>query len=245
VADRRPVSLLFALAFLAAAQAISFSVDRRGLPAFTRPVLEEFALMDAFSAMAGLRRLGSDLAFIQALQYYATPEERGGETDEHGHAVHDVGEGLADTQPQVRQPFFPRLLDHMSRVASLDPYFHYAYLFGAGALAFNLNRDDEALKLLDQGARIDPNFWRFRLYAGAIAFRKSNEMDKAIVLLEEAIRYPDCPSPVMNILANLYKKKKQYGEAARIYRHMLENSRDENYRQLARDKLTEIRRRGG
>ena len=215
-----------------------------GLPPFHRPVMEPYALTDMGFALLGLRRWGADAAFIQWLQYYASDykgEKAGPEAhaDGDGH-IHMGAESTADLHPEVRLDFYPRFLDHGRRTVSLDPYFHYAYIFGAVALAFNLNRADEALALLNEGVRRDPTYWRFRLYAGAIAYRKSQEVEKVIALLEEALRYPDCPSMVQNILANIYKRRGNFRRAAEIYRHILMTSRDGEAVSMARRELEEL-----
>lgn len=245
-----------ALVLCAAAQSLS-AVPRAALPVFQRPVMDEYAAADLSFVLAGLRRFGADMAFIQLLQYYGTPEDeadaprRAGhkpkeeKKDEHGHVyIHMGGEGQADLHPHIRLTSYARLLDYARRTVSLDPYFHYATLFSAGALAFNLNRPDQALELLQDGMRRDPSFWRFRLYAGAIAFRQSAEIDKAVQLLEEALRYPDCPSMVANILANIHKKQGNYRRAAEIYLQIIRTSHDREYVSLAREKLEQLRRQG-
>ncbi len=235
-----------ALVLLVAAQGLSAHFFRPAYPAFGRPVLDKYALTDVSVVLSGLRRLGSDLAFIQLLQYYASEmtEEEHREMVEEGH-FHIGSEGQADLHPHLRLHNYPELLTYALRAASLDPYFHYNFVFTAGALAFNLNRDDEALSLLRDGARWDPNFWQYRLYAGAIGFRKAANVDKVIALLEEAIKDPECPSMVQNILANIYKREGNYRRAAEIYILMIETSRDPDYVSTARDKLEELRVKHG
>lgn len=240
--DRSPVlSLGLAAALFAAAAGMSGALWRPLRPPFQRPVLEDYAMTDAGFTLLGMRRLGADLAFIQMLQYYAREDEgeehRPGERAKH---FHMGGEGEADLHPDVRLTFFPALREHILRVGALDPYFHYAFLFGAGALAFNLNRPDEALDVLRAGARADPAFWRYRLYAGAIAYRRSAEPEKAVALLEEAALDPDCPTLLLNILANIHLKQGNVRRAAEIYAHIARTSRDEGYVQLARRKLQEL-----
>jgi tetratricopeptide (TPR) repeat protein len=234
--------------WLAAAAALFWAAGRlasvpyAALPRFERPAMEETAVTDMSLALAGARRFGADLAFIQMLQYYAEPTEgappAAGGAEVH---VHDAREGHSDVDPTARLAVFPRLREHILRAAALDPYFHYAYLFGAGALAFNLNRSDEALDLLRRGSAADPRFWRYRLYAGAIAYRNSAEPEKVVALLEEAMRYPDCPTMLMNILANLHKKRGDYRRAAEIYEQIVAASRDDGYVQLAVLKLEGLR----
>ncbi|HRY30003.1 MAG TPA: hypothetical protein P5079_08220 [Elusimicrobiota bacterium] len=231
-----------ALLLLGAAQGLALRAPR-AWPPFDRPVLEKYALSDMTGVLLGLRRAAADLAFIQMLQYYAGGhEEEHGEEDGH---VHVGGEGSADLHPEIRLTVFPSLREYVLRIASLDPYFHYAYLFGAGALAFNLNRSDEAFDVLRRGLERDPAFWQFRLYVGAIAYRQSAQIEKVISLLEEALRYPDCPTMLQNILANIHVKIGNYQRAAEIYLLMARTSRDQSYAEQAQKKLLELRRRHG
>lgn len=257
--QRRPwVLSVTAAAFLILAQTLSLKSSTGFLPSFEKPAMMEYALSDTFFVMLGLRRLGADLAFIQLLQYYGTPpEELGDENGPHArggrpHGPGEVEEGHdhvhldrqaeADLNPSERLSEYPRLLDLGLRVQGLDPYFRFANLFSAGALGFNLNRDDEAVALLKKSAATDPQFWQYRLYAAAIAYRKNNEIQQVINLLEEAVKYPDCPSMLQNILAGMHKKQGNFRRAAEIYFHTMETSRDIAYATDARKKLEELAR---
>jgi tetratricopeptide (TPR) repeat protein len=135
---------------------------------------------------------------------------------------------------------YPHLAGYARRILSLDPCFHYAQLFIGGALGFNLNRTAEAMDVLESASAADPTFWRYKYYIGAVAYRKSREMDKAIRSLEEVRRYEDCPSMLKNILANLYLKNGQVLKAAEVFLDLAEHSRDQNYRELAVRKLADI-----
>jgi tetratricopeptide (TPR) repeat protein len=237
----RAPALPLALALFAAAAGMSGAFHRPLWPVFQRPVLEEFAVADAGFVASGLRRFGADLAFIQMLQYYAHEEEgREAGPGERAQHFHMGGEGTADLHPEVRLESFPRLREHVLRIGSLDPYFHYAFLFGAGALGFNLNRADEALEVLRAGAAADPEFWQYRLYAGAVAYRRSADLDKAAALLEEAMHHPDCPTLLQNILANIHLKRGDRRRAAEIFARIVETSRDEGYVLHAARKLQEL-----
>ncbi len=225
-------------------------------PVFERPSMDIFAAQDMAMVLNGARRLGADLAFIQLMQYYGSPENanpnhpRGWtrrsaplhheDRDEHKSHVHlHLGsEGSADASNRPSRSF-PQFLDYTLRAGSLDPRFHFLFLFSSGALAFNLNRGDDAMAVLEQGVRGDPSFWRYRLYQGAIAFRKNQEMDKAIANLEEALLDPDCPSMIKNILGNIYIKQGNYQRAKEIYLDLL-NSRDASYTVFAERQLRKL-----
>src|SRR5689334_18537978 len=127
----RPILCLFlAFALLSAAQILSARLYQPSLPPFRSPVIEQYALTDASVVLSGLRRLGADLAFIQLLQYYSSEvtEEEHREMVEEGH-WHMGTEGNADLHPNVRLSNYPKLISYALRAASLDPYFHYNFIF--------------------------------------------------------------------------------------------------------------------
>jgi tetratricopeptide (TPR) repeat protein len=243
---------VLAAAFLWAAAWLVLPSRAPSFSRFERPVIDYYAVQDLGAVLNGARRLGADLAFIQLLQYYgsgeyADPHRLFGRKWERsqvparelGHEGHDHGHD-AESDDEKPRPSWPLLNTFTLRVGSLDPYFHYAYLFGGGALAFTQRRYDEALSVLQEAAKRDPSFWRYRLYQGAIAYGKGAEMNRAIPLLEEAIRQPDCPSMVKNILANMHKKAGNPRRAAEIFVELIETSRDQEYVALARQRLKEM-----
>jgi tetratricopeptide (TPR) repeat protein len=252
-------AVMCAVFFIAAAWVVSQRPWPK-FPPFERPVMELFASQDVGMVLNGARRLGADLAFIQLLQYYGSPENaspdhpRGryrGNTRGHAHETEKEHEGhqhqhmssmgseASADETSRRSGAFPQLLEYTLRAGSLDPRFHFIYLFSSGALAFNLNRGEEAMEALSHGARADPNFWRYRLYMGAMAYRKNQEIDKAIASLEEASRDPDCPSMIKNILANIHVKQGNFQRAREIYSDLL-NSRDRSYTFFAEQQLREL-----
>ena len=178
-----------------------------------------------WGSLLGLRRISSDLAWMRLLQYYGTLERE----EEH---VHHLG--------HCERGEYRELLPRCQEVVRLDPYFHYAYLFGGGCLAFNHERYEEAIQLLQEGIRNDPKFWKFRLYIAAIVYTKTKEYDKAIPLLEEATRYRDCPEVVKVFLASIYKAKGEYAKAIAIWKNILATTRNEWSRSTAESRLKEM-----
>jgi tetratricopeptide (TPR) repeat protein len=158
-------------------------------------------LSDLAGLSLGFRRLTADMAWIQALAYYGTPEEGiDQEKMEHG------GGGR----------YFD-FSDYCQRVIHLDPYFKYVYYFGGGVLGWNLNRIPEAEKLLEEGIKTYPKEWRFQQYLAALAYQKSHDINKLVSFLEAFIYEEDCPNLLRSILANLYKKEKRYKDALRVW----------------------------
>jgi hypothetical protein len=195
------------------------------LPPFERPPVAAFAVQDTAAALSGLRRFGGDLAFIQLLQYFAEPDP--------------ASEGKPKSEWLMQ--FLPQSL----RFARLSPYFHGGFLYSAGCLGFVLDRPQEALFLLQQGAAVDPTFWRYRIYAAAIVYqRDQSQAEKIIPLLEEALKYPDCPSMLAHILANLHKKRGNFRRAAEIYVHLIDTSRDGDAVHRAQVELDALRKKG-
>ncbi|MFB0527734.1 MAG: tetratricopeptide repeat protein [bacterium] len=190
-----------------------------------------------WGSLLGLRRLSSDLAWIRLLQYYGTLEEE--EHVHHPHPHQEEGEQIYCPHHHERGEY-EELLPMCQEVIRLDPYFHYAYLFGGGCLAFNHERYDEAIELLREGIKNNPKFWRFRLYIAAIVYTRTKEYDKVVPLLEEAIRYRDCPEVVKIFLANIYKVKGEFVKAIAIWEHILATSRNEQVRSIAESHLKEM-----
>jgi tetratricopeptide (TPR) repeat protein len=123
-----------------------FNVAAESGITFTLP---QYGALDIFNIIFGQRQLGSDIAWIQTLQYYGTPEskEERKKLEESG-ITHGHYEPNAATYGAGK---YYGLLKYCERVVWLDPFFQYAYLYGAASLAWNLGRDDEAIELLDIG----------------------------------------------------------------------------------------------
>jgi len=208
--------LILILPLLGLSVFAQYQVERRF--EFPLPLIVEVkpsSFIYFWGSLLGLRRLSSDLAWIRVLQYYGTLHH------------HERGE-------------YENLLPMFQEVVRLDPYFHYAYLFGGGSLAFNHGRYDEAIELLQEGIKNNPKFWKFRLYIAAIVYTKTKEYDKVVPLLEEAIRYRDSPEVVKIFLANIYKAKGKYRKAIAIWENILATSRNEWARSTAQSHLEKM-----
>lgn len=165
---------------------------------FQRPPGSEGGFRDFGGLLLGMRRLMADVGWVSVLQYYGSHETMEG--------VHEYGAGR-----------YPGLKKLILRVVRLDPSFHFAYLYGAGSLAFNLNRPEEALEILKEGIRRNPTYWRLRLYLAAIIYKQKGRFDDMIALLEDAITYPDCPVMIKSILANIVKERGNYVRSLEIW----------------------------
>ncbi len=121
----------------------------------------------------------------------------------------------------------------------IDSTFHYAYLYAASSLAWNLDRPDEALRLLADGVSRNPTYWRFRMYAAAILYRERGRFDDMLTLLDNAATYPDCPNMVRVLLARVYESRRLWGRAEALW-EQIRASGDPDYLHMARQKLTAL-----
>ena len=196
-------------------------------PSFERPLGSEGGFRDFGGLLLGMRRLTADIAWVSVLQYYGAHEVREADRGE----PHDLGEGE-----------YPALKKMVMRVVRIDPYFQFAYLYGAGSLALNLDRYDEGLELLEEGIKYNPTYWKFRLYVAGIVYKKKGEYDNFIGVLEDAVRYPDCPNLVKSCLANIYKARKNYPRALEIWLGIMEQKNlDFTTKHQAEEQIADLR----
>ncbi|OGR93097.1 MAG: hypothetical protein A2992_08830 [Elusimicrobia bacterium RIFCSPLOWO2_01_FULL_59_12] len=179
-------------------------------------------LQDVLGVTLGIRRLAADLAWIQTLQYYGTPEP--GQTD---FAFHN-GMGV-----------YADFLDHCRHVSRIDPYFTYVYYYGGSVLGWNLNRLSEAEQLLREGIAHNPTEWRLPQYLAGLAYQKNHDSANLMKFLESITKDPECPLLMQALLANLYKKQHRYVEALRMWERIY-SSGDPSYRQRAREQFQAI-----
>lgn len=182
---------------------------------------------DLSSLLLGAHRLAADIAYIQFLQYYGVTKH------DHDHSEHDKHE-------HVHGETYPLLLEFGRRMARLDPYFHTAILEVAGSLSFNEGRIGESLGLLREAIELDPMYYRYRLYAAGILYKHSGENDKLIDVLAQAVRYPDSPYMLKNVLANLYKKQGRFLESAQMRLLMAQTGPTAAEREYAAMKLEQF-----
>lgn len=202
-------------------------------PEITRLVYSQKSsndMLDLAGVLLGMRRVAANIAWIQLLQYYGTEESLGCDKDDHEHCRHGVnfGSGVYD-----------KLYPLTQRVIRLDTSYYYAYLYSAGALAWNLNRVDEALALLKEGITYHPKYWQFRLYISGIIYKEGKDFDKMILILEEAIKYSDCPNMIKSILANVYEKEGRYQDSLRLW-FMIRDTNDISYRARSEEKIIKL-----
>lgn len=191
----------------------------------------ENAAGDMFSLAFGMRRLFSDIWFVRLLQYYGTPELQAEEEAEHaGH-----------TGPHPDQHFgegkYPEFTARARHVLEIDPGFTAACLYGAGSLAFNLNRPDEAEELLNYGLKYSPKEWKYLNVLAAIGYSKAKNPAAVAASIAPLLKEPDCPVMLKQLSAFLNKKIGNYAAAAAIYADIAATSHDAFYVNNARKEL--------
>ncbi|HBL17120.1 MAG: hypothetical protein A2X36_01505 [Elusimicrobia bacterium GWA2_69_24] len=221
-----------ALALLAAAQGLAARSVRPPYPALDQMRLgAEDAVTGAALLSLGMRRLAADLAFIRLLIYYGTPEDEGGAHDDghgHGSGTHgeeDYGAGCyAELGPRIQ------------RILDMDPFWKYPVLYGAGALAFNLKRPEEALALLRQGLAAAPRDPQYLSTLAAVGLQQRGDTAQVIGELTPLLADPETPTMIKHLVAFMNQRLGRREEAIRLYREILD-SRDDSYRALAREAL--------
>ncbi len=184
----------------------------------------------------GLRKVGADILFIDLLQYYGTPEVPKGakvheHDDGHGHKhIHYEGE------PEFGSGNYPLFYSYAREILFLDPYFKNAVLYSCGALAFNLNRIDQASALLKTAMLYSTDTQYYKMLAAIAAKNSKNRKDLANILYEIAIK-PETPVIIKNSAAWANKQAGAFDRAADIYRLILETTKDEFYIKIAKKNL--------
>jgi tetratricopeptide (TPR) repeat protein len=184
----------------------------------------ETQIQDVLGVALGLRRLAADLAWVQTLQYYGTPEE--------GQTEAEFENGLGQ---------YPKLLSKCRHTTNLDPYFTYVYYYGGASLGWNLNRLAEGEALLKEGITYNPNEWRIPQYLAAMAYQKNHNVEGLTRFLESIVEDPGTPLMVKSLLANVYKKQGEFEKAIRLW-ELIYQTGDPDYRSRAIEQIKDIAR---
>lgn len=209
---------------------------------FSEPlVLSRYFLRDLFSVVSGLRRLGADIAWIDLLQYYGTPEDLSVEEKLH-HSLESLSSVFGwelECHHSFEGGLYPELLSYCQRIVRLDPNFLYAYQFGAASLAWNQNRTEEAILLLKEAIKKHPQEEIFPMYLAAIVYRKELKEKEFLDLLLDIAEKPQTPNIVKVIAANFMEKQKKYLIAWRLWLSVW-RSGDAMYQLKSEQKLRQL-----
>lgn len=196
------------------------------------------AVEDAALFGLGMRRLAADLNLVRLLVYYGTPEEAGVIVEEPG--SHPFT-GMEHVEKSWGGGVYPEMASRAERILDIDPGFTYVALYTAGALAFNLNRPGDALAVLRYALARDPDNFELKEYVAAVGFHEHGNREEVARILEPMLSKPDCPTMIKSMMASLYLRMGRRAKAISLYRDILETSRDAGYRNLARNKLADLR----
>ncbi len=135
---------------------------------------------------------------------------------------------------------FSKLYDYCRLASDLNPQFISVYTYGASVLAYQLNRMDEASKLLQKGILANPNANNLKLLLAAMAYHNSANYEREIPFLEIQIAQGNAPTMLINILANTYKKAGRTDDAIRLWLQILKTTDSDVQKYEAAQKLKEL-----
>ena len=128
----------------------------------------------------GYEGLAADLLYIWSIQYYSN------------YQIPDRYDYLDQIYRRV--------------IAELDPHFLDPYLVGSMIMSVEANRDDLALRLLDDGARSNPGEWILPFQAGFICYHRLHDYTCAKNYFERAQSIPGAPAPVRRLTAEMFNR---------------------------------------
>ena len=193
---------------------------------------------DMMALAAGARRLFADLWFVRLMQYYGT-KEFAGEVEVPPELLKAMPGADADDLAYGRGKY-PSFLPLARHILEVDPYFSAAGLYGAGALAFNMDRPAEAEELLNFGLKYSPKEWRFLTLLAAIGYSKAKDPAAVAATIRPLLKDPDCPVMLKQLAAFLNKRAGNYAAAAAIYADIAATSKDGAYVANAKKELEKL-----
>jgi len=208
--------------------------------------VRQSAVEDAVALALGVRRLAADLWFIRLIQYYGTSELDG--RDNSGGISEDSGHGQPGhhcSDENFGEGKYPDFLPVARHILALDPYFTNAGLYAAGSLAFNMSRPEEAVSLLNGALIYRPKEWKYVTLLAAIGYSKAKDPAKVAELITPLILEPDCPVMIRQLAAFLNKKMGNYSAAHKIYKTILETTKDRFYIDNARREMAKLEKMKG
>jgi tetratricopeptide (TPR) repeat protein len=128
----------------------------------------------------GYEGLVADLIYIWSIQYYS------------------------NYQIEDRYDYLDQIYRRV--IAELDPTFVAPYLVGSIIMSVEAQRDDLAMKLLEEGVKRNPGVWILPFQAGYLCYSKLHDYACAKEFFREALESPDAPAPVRRFYAEMYNK---------------------------------------
>lgn len=163
----------------------------------------------------GHQRLVADLLWLEAIQYY--------------------GDKLLNKQ----QRRMPNLYPFFDAITDLDPGFERGYVFGAFALADDMQSPDLALALLEKGIACNPQPLGLLSQAGFISYFYLKNPVRAAAYFSRAAAIPGAPPLAQRLAARLYASGGDLDLSLSLWRDIYESAKDGYTRERAlRNMLT-------
>lgn len=134
---------------------------------------------------------------------------------------------------------FQNLFPILDLITDLDPRFRVAYDFGSLALGDN-NQTDEAVQLLDKGAKREPGDYWFPYKAGLTLFFFSEDYVRAAHYFERAAALPDSPPEARYFAARMYERTTRRDLAIASWRQTYATATDPSVKQVAKNALKRL-----
>ncbi len=135
---------------------------------------------------------------------------------------------------------YAKLYDYCRLASDLNPEFLPVYTYGAAALAYQQNRMNEGVELLQKGILANPTANSLKLMLAAMTYHDSQDYAKEIPFLEIQIAEGNAPTMLVNILANIYTKAGRTEDAIRLWRQILQTTDSDVQKYEASQKLKEL-----
>jgi len=128
----------------------------------------------------GYSNLAADLIYLWSIQYYSNYQ-------------------IAD-----RYEYLDRIYRRV--IAELDPLYIDPYLVGSMIMSVEANRNDLALRLLDEGIARNPGEWILPFSAGFLCYNTLQDPARARSYFERVVRIPGAPSVAKRFYAEMFNR---------------------------------------
>lgn len=134
---------------------------------------------------------------------------------------------------------FQNLFPILDLITDLDPRFRVAYDFGCLALGDN-KQTDEAVQLLEKGAKHDPKDYYFPYQAGLTLFFFSEDYMRAAHYFERAAVLPGAPPEARYFAAQMYERSTRRDLAIASWQRTYATATDPSVKQVAKNALRRL-----
>jgi tetratricopeptide (TPR) repeat protein len=138
----------------------------------------------------------------------------------------------------VRYDYLMQFYDKV--ITELDPRFRDAYLLGSLILSVEARRPQEAIQLLDKGARANPDDWVLPFEAGFVAYDEMHDYRLAADYFAEAMRRPGVLPVVSRFHAEMFHRAGDTATSLRNWIEILDTAKDDEVRRIAARHVREL-----